>query len=94
MGVYMYLGFCDLDCERRKDNHLAPCIHSAFFSDGTKLQGTGISNSFGKCDINGIDESVKYGRLLVTHNGFIDFNSDGIDGRDPPRQIELSKRYD
>ena len=72
---------------------LSPCIHSAFFSDGTKLQGTGISNSFGECGINGIDESVKYGRLHVTHQEFIEFNSDGIEGRAPPGQIELSKRY-
>ena len=68
-------------------------MHSAFFADGTKLQGTGSSNSLGRCDINGINENVKYGRLRVTQNGFIEFNSDGIEGRAPPTQIELSKRY-
>ena len=88
------MGFCGLHHERKKENHSAVFIHSAFFSDGTKLQATATANSLGRCDIYGIDENVKYGRLLVTHNGFIDFNSDGIEGRSPPSQIELSKRYD
>merc|ERR1719181_2771722 len=66
----------------------------AFFADGTKLQGTGTSDASGKCSISGINNNTKYGRLRVTHSGYIDYNSDGIQGRSPPSQIELSPRLD
>ena len=66
---------------------------SAFFKDGSKLQGTALSDSTGRCQIIGIDENAKYGRLLVTHDGYIEYNSDGIRGQSPPIQIELSPRF-
>ena len=74
---------------------LARLLHnySAFFKDGSKLQGAASSDSSGQCQIIGIDENAKYGRLRVTHEGYIEYNSDGVQGRSPPTQIELSPRF-
>ena len=66
---------------------------SAFFKDGNKVQATARSDSSGQCQIVGIDETVEYGRLLVTHDGYIEYNNDDVKGRYPPTQIELSPRY-
>ena len=48
-----------------------------------------------RCQVSGIDEHDKYGHMLVTHDFPLEYeySSDGVQGRSPTTQIELSLRF-